>query len=562
MSSLENEKVRIFYGVGINSKKAHGKLRFYEETSSPVSENGGARDASQANARSPKEEKTRFFDALNKAVERTKKTASIARHEIGEDEAQIFEIHAMLLEDEDFLESVISGIDSGLSAEASVAKSAESFYLQIRALGDEYLSARASDIKDIAGGILFELGKSKEGIQALAENGDEKYILVAKDLTPSQTVRLDKNKILGFITFSGTPTSHASILAKAMGIPAVVGADKIPSEHNGKYCLLDGATGKIVVEPSESERQEFLDAFTKEKRIDSEHDKYMRALLKTPAVTRSGHKVMIYANVGSKLEIDGALLNGAEGIGLYRSELSYLEKISPPTEEELYSEYRYVVEKMQGRRVIIRTLDIGADKQAPYFGIEKEENPSLGFRGVRYCLENKELFLTQLRAILRASAHGRVSIMIPMISTLDEVKRTKGLIKESMKELDARTQKYDKKIELGIMIETPASAIMADELSKEVSFFSVGTNDLIQYTVAADRQNGRVAHLTDEVDAVLRLISFAADAIHENDGWIGVCGEMAADLRYTQELVSAGVDELSVSVPHLLGIRQKVCDCK
>ena len=271
---------------------------------------------------------------------------------------------------------------------------------------------------------------------------------------------------------------------------------------------------------------------------------------------------MIYANIGAKNEVDGALLNGAEGIGLYRSELSYLSRRAQPTEDELYSEYREVVEKMQGRRVIIRTLDVGADKQAPYLGIEKEENPSLGFRGVRFCLENKNMFLIQLRAILRASAHGRVGIMIPMISTLDELRRTRLLIKEAMDELLLRGQGYDKSIELGIMIETPASAIMADAFAKEVDFFSVGTNDLLQYTLAADRQNSKVSHLTEEAEAVLRLIKNAAEAIHENDGWIGVCGEMAADLRYTQELVSIGVDELSVSPPYLLGIRHKVCDSK
>ncbi len=569
MSSLGKEKGLVYFGVGINSKKAHGKLKFYDEISNPVSKKDAFSYVVGKDAPSIEREKQRFFAALEKTVEKTKKTAALAREEIGEDEAQIFEIHAMLLEDEDFLESVLRELEKGISAEEAVSKSAESFCMQLRALGDEYLSARASDIKDVSGGILIELGArgSVQGQGKTVREGQdfedgEQYILVAEDLTPSQTVRLDKNKILGFVTFSGTPTSHASILAKAMGIPALVGSEKIPREHNGKYCLLDGTAGKITVAPSRDEIDEFLKVCNQEKRIDSEHDKYMRSLLNTPAVSRSGHKVMIYANIGAKNEVEGALLNGAEGIGLYRSELSYLTKTAPPTENELYFEYREVVEKMQGRRVIIRTLDIGADKQAPYLGIEKEENPALGFRGVRFCLERKELFKAQLRAILKASAHGRVSIMIPMISSLDEIRRTKALIKEAMKELDMRAEKYDKGIELGIMIETPASAIMADVLAKEVGFFSVGTNDLSQYTVAADRQNSKVSHLTEEAEAVLRLIGYAAEAIHENDGWIGVCGEMAADLRFTQELVSIGVDELSVSPPYLLGIRQKVCDSK
>lgn len=565
MSSLENKKESVYFGVGINAKRAHGKIRFFEEITAPVSENEQISGKEGYASNSREAEKHRFYSALKKTSEKTKKTAEIARAEIGVDEAQIFEIHAMLLEDEDFLESVESCIESGLCAEEAVKKSAEKFYLQLRSLGDEYLSARASDIKDISGGILLELsgtaGKDEKRLDG-EENGNERYILVAEDLTPSQTVRLDKNKILGFVTFSGTPTSHASILAKAMGIPAIVGADRIPREHNGKYCLLDGAMGKITVSPSEKEKREFQKAFDKEKRIDSEHDKYMRSLLNTPAVTRSGHKVMIYANIGSREEVDGALLNGAEGIGLYRSELSFLSKSSPPSEDELYLEYLEIVSKMQGRRVIIRTLDIGADKQAPYFGIEREENPALGFRGVRFCLENKSIFLSQLRAILRASAHGRVSIMIPMVSSIEEIRKTKELINIAMEGLDMRAQKYDKEIELGIMIETPSSAIMADVLAKEVDFFSVGTNDLLQYTAAADRQNARVAHLTEEAEAVLRLIKHATEAIHENDGWIGVCGEMAADLRYTQDFATIGVDELSVSTPYLLGVRRKVCDSK
>ena len=561
MSSLDKSKRSVYFGVGINSKKAHGKIKFYDETPISVSKNNDFFRENIETVRSLEVEKSRFVSAIKKTAEKTKKTAEIARAEIGEDEAQIFEIHAMLLEDEDFLESVMAEINKGASAEAAVKSSAEKFYLQLRALGDEYLSARASDIKDISGGILLELGGAvTNGKRDYDDN--EQYILVADDLTPSQTVNLDKNKILGFITFSGTPTSHASILAKAMGIPAIVGVNKIPREHNGKYCLLDGASGKITISPSDEERQKFLNSCNMQKRIDSEHDKYMRSILNTPAVTRSGHKMMIYANIGSKNEIDGALLNGAEGIGLYRSEMGYLSRAIEPTEEELYLEYREIVEKMQGRRVIIRTLDIGADKQAPYFEIEKEENPSLGFRGIRFCLENKELFCTQLRAILRASAHGRVSIMIPMVTTLEEIKRTKTLIKESMASLDMRAQKYDKEIELGMMIETPAAAILADEFAKEVSFFSVGTNDLLQYTTAADRQNNRVAHLTEEAEAVLRLIAHASNAIHENDGWIGVCGEMAADLRYTQDFATMDIDELSVSTPYLLGVRQKVCDSK
>lgn len=541
---------RIFKGIGVNSKKASGKLKILDLELSYTN--------TQGKRLSRDDEKSRFLEAVSSAVEHTREIAKRAKETLGVSEAQIFEIHAMLLEDEDFIETALAEIDAGTSAEEATAKSGEKYSRLICSLGDEYLSARATDIKDICASIIDSLRKKTEN-----EGGDsEPYILVARDLTPSQTVKLDKSKILGFVTFGGTPSSHTSILARAMGIPAIVGVGEIPLDFNGKTALLDGGKGTLTISPSREEESSFLSQMRYEDKIAIEHDKYMRSLLNTPAVTRGGHRVMIYANIGDSSEVEGALLNGAEGIGLLRSEFLYLSRSTYPSEEELFCAYKEIVNKMQGKRVIIRTLDIGADKRIDYFNLENEENPALGYRGIRLCLDRNDIFKTQIRAILRASAYGRIGIMIPMISTLGELKRTKELIKESKDELRREGIPFDEKIELGIMIETPASAIISDLLAPEVSFFSVGTNDLAQYTLAVDRQNSRVSKICEENEAVLRLIKLSTDSIHKEGGWIGICGEMAADLSLTQSLIDIGVDELSVSAPYLLGVRGKVCDSK
>ncbi len=541
---------RIFKGIGVTSKKTLGKLKFldYDNVTKPRQEVKAGK----------KEEKARFLSAVSSTIERTKETAKKARETLGENEAQIFEIHAMLLEDEDFLESALLEIENGSTAEEATSKSSEKYSMLIRSIGDEYLSARASDIKDICLGIIDTLSRKTEK----DEDGEEPYILVAKDLTPSQTVRLDKSKILGFVTFEGTPSSHTSILARAMGIPAIVGIGEIPSELNSSFALLDGSKGRLVISPPKDEIDSFQSQMQYEDKIAKEHDKYMRSLLNTPAVTRGGHRIMIYANIGDKSEVEGAILNGAEGIGLLRSEFLYLSRTTYPSENELFETYKQIVTKMQGKRVIIRTLDIGADKQIPYFELESEQNPALGYRGIRLCLDRIDVFKTQIKAILRASAYGRIGIMMPMISTQGEVKASKEIINEVKNELREKGVAFDENIELGIMIETPASAIISDLLAKEVSFFSVGTNDLTQYTMAVDRQNSKVSAICEENEAVLRLIKMATDAIHKEGGWIGICGEMAADLSLTQRLANIGVDELSVSAPYLLGVRGKVCNCK
>lgn len=546
---LLNTGSRIFYGTGITNGKAYGKLRFLNSEQS----------MDIGDKKSPAEEEKRFKSAIEKTVQETRTLAKRAKSTIGESEAQIFEIHAMLLEDEDFNDTVISEIRGGKIAEEAVLESAKKYAQVLRSLNDEYLSARASDIEDICKGVIDTLSQKKNNVSL----DDEPCILVANDLTPSQTVRLDKSKILGFVTFEGSPSSHTAILARAMSIPALVGVGNIPGSYNSKNALLDSESGTLIVAPSETEILEFEKKRAYENKIAKEHERYLRSIMNRPAVTKSGHKVLIYANVGAEAEIEAALLNGAEGIGLLRSEFLYLSKSEYPTEDEMLLVYKDIATNMQGKRVVIRTLDIGADKQIPYFGLEREENPALGYRGVRICLDRVDIFKSQLRAILRASVYGQISIMIPMITSVSEVEKCKQILNECKQELKKEGRLFDEKIEFGIMIETPAAAIMSEDLAKEVDFFSVGTNDLTQYTMAADRQNARVSKVCEENrEAVFKLIKMSAEAIHQNGGWIGVCGEMAADLSLTQRLVDIGVDELSVAVPYLLGVRGKICACK
>ena len=544
----------LFRGVGITTKKASGILRFYRTESPPPS-------IGQKPSRSQEER-------LKCAIEETKKTLSLlqqrARLGAGEAEAQIFEIHAMLLEDEDFQDALRLQLTSGESAENAVSEAVRQFSDQLLATNDDYLAARVADLRDIEGQLLDQLSGNVPSLPTYgADASAERYILVADDLTPSQTVLLDPDKILGFVTFGGTPNSHTAILARAMGIPALVGVGALPDHLDKRFALLDAEAGMLTVSPSPSQIAEFEQKKKEETELAREHDRYLRSLINKPAVTRSGHKMLIYANVGSDKEVNGALLNGAEGIGLFRSEFLYLSLNQYPDEETLYASYRAAVEQMGGKRLIIRTLDVGADKQIPYFELPKEENPALGFRAVRICLAREQIFKTQLRAILRASAHGTTSVMIPMIVSVEEVRDCRRLLEECKTELQQEQKSYDANIEFGIMIETPAAAIMCDELAEAVDFFSVGTNDLIQYTLAADRQNPALDALCERNrEPILRLIGHAAEAIHRHGGWIGICGELAADLRLTQRFADMKIDELSVSVPYLLGVRERVIECK
>ncbi len=541
----------VFKGIGISNGKVRGKIKFYNKEVRKTT--GGIRG-------NKKQELERLDSARKRASEHIKALEKRALATLGEKEAQIFEIHAMLLEDEDFIASIVGEINGGKSAEEAIRITAKAYGEMLGALGDDYLAARQADIQDISAQLIKFLSGDVSVIQ---EKESEPYILVASDLTPSETVQLEASKILGFVTFGGTPSSHTAILARAMGIPALVGVGKIDYQYDGEEALLNAEKDTLIISPTEKEIQLFERERQEYNKIAKEHELYLRSVMNKPAVTRSGHKIMIYANIGSESEVASAISNGAEGIGLLRSEFLYLAKKDYPSEEELFSVYRDVAIKMQGKRVIVRTLDIGADKQIPYFDIPKEENPSLGYRAIRICLDRRELFKTQLRAILRASKFGRLSIMLPMIVSVEEVKESKALLEECKAELLTQGEGFDTKIELGVMIETPAAAIMSEVIAKEVDFFSVGTNDLTQYTLAADRQNPRVTHICDNnIEPVMRLIKTATDAIHRQGGWIGVCGEMAADLSLTQQLATIGVDELSVSVPYLLGVRGKVSECR
>lgn len=540
-----------YKGVGITNGKVKGRIRFLE-TDSETGE-----DVKISVDR--KGELKRFERGLKVAKEEIKTLERKALITLGQKEAEIFEIHAMLLEDEDYVSSIREEIEKGSSCESAIKKSSELYSRLLLALDDEYLSARANDIKDIS----MQLLRAIKGKRELAEWENEQYILVASDLTPSQTVGLDSAKILGFVTFGGTPSSHTAILARSMGIPALVGVGIVDRKYDGEFALLNAERGSLTVSPDKKQLEAFEKELSAYNKIAKEHDMYLRSIMNKPAVTRSGHKIMIYANIGNGSEVASALSNGAEGIGLLRSEFLYLSKSQRPREEEIFSSIRDIAIGMQGKRVIIRTLDIGADKKIPYLPQPSEENPALGYRGIRVCLKERELFKEQIRAILRASAYGSISIMLPMIISVSEVRQAKSIIDECKSELRGEKIAFDEKTELGIMIETPASAIMSEELAREVDFFSVGTNDLTQYTLAVDRQNPLVSSLCeDNTEAVFRLIKMSADAIHENGGWIGVCGEMGADLSLTQRFADIKIDELSVSVPYLLGVRGRVSECK
>ncbi len=549
--------MKIFSGTGIGAKKATGTLRFLNKTSNGI---GNSEIYTFKNEfTTVKNEEKRLNEAIKKVKKSLEKTIKKAKNDIGDEESRIFEIHLMLLEDEDLIESIKFELSQGKNAENASLEAGKKYADMLRALNDEYLSERAKDINDI----INQLVKALQGDEGAEFINTSPYILVAEDLSPSETVMLDKEKILGIVTFFGTPSSHTSILARAMGIPALVGVGEIDGKYDGKFSLLDSEKGELVINPTENEILLFKEKEKEENRIAKEHESYLKELINKPAISKNGHRVLIYANIGSEREAEGALLNGAEGIGLLRSEINYLTFDRYPSEDELFISYKEAISSMKGRRVIIRTLDIGADKQISYFNIPKEENPALGYRGIRISLDRKEAFKVQLRAILRASVFGKASVMLPMIVSENEVIKCKALLEECKNELFDENYEFDSKIELGIMIETPASAIMSDVLAKHVDFFSVGTNDLTQYTLAIDRQNPKVSHIAEEnKEAVLRLIAYSSEQIHKNGGWIGICGELGADLTLTQKFVDMKIDELSVSSPYLLGVRKRVGECE
>ena len=492
--------------------------------------------------------------AKEKAIAQLSEIYDKALAEVGETHAQIFEIHMMMIEDDDYNESIQNIIKTqSVNAEYAVAATSDNFSEMFASMDDAYMQARASDVKDISNRIIACLTNEEEQSGA----ADEKMIICADDLAPSETVSLDKERVLAFVTAFGSSNSHTAILARNMNIPAIinVGADFLKALKDGVKIIVDGHKGDIIVDPDEKTEKEYL-----AKQADDIRRKNLLQELKgKDNITKDGTKVKIYANIGGVDGIGAVLANDAGGIGLFRSEFLYLESNDYPTEEAQFAAYKKVLESMAGKKVIIRTLDIGADKQVDYFNLDKEENPALGYRAIRICLTRPEIFKTQLRALLRASVYGNLGIMFPMITSVKEVEKIKSILETVKDELKKDGIEYSDNIEIGIMIETPAAAIISDELAPMVDFFSVGTNDLTQYTLACDRQNAKLEPFIDtHHKAILKLIEIAAENAHKSGAWIGICGELAADTSLTETFLRMGIDELSVSAPFVLPLRETV----
>ncbi len=473
--------------------------------------------------------------------------------EVGESGAMIFEIHQMMLEDQDYLDSIDNIIKSqSVNAEYAVAVTADNFANMFAAMDDEYMQARAADVKDISERLITVLkGKNDDMSQS-----EEPVILAADDLSPSETVQMDKSKILAFITKYGSANSHTAILARTMGIPALIGID-YDEDINGKIAVVDGINGKLIINPDD----DILQKYKTKQHEEAVKKKLLNEMKGKETITKDGRKIKLYSNIGGVSDMPSVLSNDAEGIGLFRSEFLYLEKDNYPTEEEQFAVYKSVVETMAGKQVIIRTLDIGADKQIGYFNLDKEENPAMGYRAIRICLDKTEIFKTQLKALYRASAFGNVGIMFPMIISIEEVKKIKKIVEEVKSELSTIGISYGK-VELGIMIETPAAVMISEELAKEVDFFSIGTNDLTQYTLAIDRQNQKLDNIYDSHHpAILKMIKMVIDNAHKHNTWVGICGELGADITLTEKFVKMGIDELSVSPNFILPLRSCIRDC-
>ena len=498
-------------------------------------------------------EKERLVHAKEMSIAQLKEIYEKALKEVGETNAQIFEIHMMLIEDEDYNESIDNIIENQMvNAEYAVAVTSDNFASMFASMDDSYMKARAADIKDISNRIINNLSDEISVV-----NDSEKMIVCADDLAPSETVSLDKEKVLAFVTAYGSSNSHTAILARNMNIPAIIGVGEgfLSDIKNGVPAVVDGYTGEIYIDPD----NETLENMKKKQNDDIEKKKLLLELKGKENITLDGTSVNIYANIGSVDNIGAVLLNDAGGIGLFRSEFLYLESSDYPSEEVQFTAYKKVLESMAGKKVIIRTLDIGADKQADYFKLDKEDNPALGFRAIRICLSRPEIFKTQLRALYRASVYGNLGIMFPMITSVSEIAKIKMLCEEVKSELDNAGVEYSDNVELGIMIETPAAAIISDKLAPMVDFFSVGTNDLTQYTLACDRQNPNLENFCDtHHEAILRLIEMSAVNAHKHGAWIGICGELAADVSLTKAFLKMGIDELSVSPGYVLKVRNEV----
>ena len=534
----------LMQGKGVSKGVIKGKLYFFQRPDTTVE----MRQVEDVEA-----EKQRLAQAQETTVQQLNILAEKAREDAGEEIAILFDTHAMFVEDEDYVECILSCLEEeGCNAEYAVQMAGEQFAAMFAAMDDAYMQARAADIRDVSQRILNNLMGIVEG----GIDSEEPIILAADDLAPSETIQLDKSKILGFVTQSGSSNSHTAILARTMGIPAICGlGDALKAEYAGRVAYLDGETGSVVLDPDELTHAQIREKYNKQQEM-----KEILATMKGQEdVTLDGKKINVYCNIGSPEDVAAVLNNDGQGIGLFRSEFLYLAANDYPTEEEQFQAYKAVASAMGGKRVIIRTLDIGADKQVDYFDMKKEENPALGVRAIRICLNRPEVFKPQLRALYRASAYGKVAIMFPMITSVWEVKECKRACQSVMKELTAEGIPFDPETEIGVMIETPASIFIADELAKYVDFFSVGTNDLTQYTLACDRQANDLGKFYDpHHPAVLRALKMAADAAHNAGIWIGICGELGADLSLLPTFLALGIDELSVTPNAVLPLRAAI----
>ena len=536
--------MQIYNGKSVFGGIAIGKISVYQKKEQQVK---------RVKIDDPEQEMARYEKAKAEGIKQLQGLYDKALREVGEANAAIFEVHQMMMEDDGYNESVENIIRSqGVNAEYAVATTGDNYAQMFSAMDDDYMRERAADVRDISERLLTILNGEETG----AVDADEPKIIVAEDLAPSETVQLDKDKVLSFVTVKGSLNSHTAILARTMAIPALVNTSvSLESEMDGRLGIVDGADGTFYVDPDE----ETLAEMKKRQEEDLSRKQLLLTLKGKENVTLDGQKVMLYANIGNIKDLATVIQNDAGGIGLFRSEFIYLEKEDFPTEEEQFQIYRQVAQTMAGKRVIIRTLDIGADKQCDYFHMEHEENPALGCRAIRICLTRPEIFKTQLRALFRASAFGKIAIMYPMITSVQEVRKIKEIVEEVKAELTSQGVEFNP--EQGIMIETPAAAIISDDLAKEVDFFSIGTNDLSQYTMAIDRQNPQLDLFFDpHHPAVLRMISLVMENAHKAGIWAGICGELGADQSLTKEFLAMGVDELSVSPGSILPLRKIILE--
>lgn len=535
----------ILHGKSVYNDICIGKISFFKRNESIIK---------RIKVQDSDSEIERFHNAKKLAVEQLSQLHKKMIKSVGEADAAIFEIHQMMLEDLDYCDSIENIIKSQkVNAEYAIGVTADNFSDMFLAMDDEYMRGRAADVRDVSERLINVLNGVDNNI---IDDSDQKYIIAADDLAPSETVQLDKSRVLGFILKNGSASSHTAILARSMGIPAIIGiGEQLLEEYDKADCIVDGFTGTIYIEPDKDTMK-----IMKEKQLEADRQKRLLLELKgKDNVTIDGTKINIYANIGSPADVAKVLYNDAGGIGLFRSEFLYLENDDFPTEEQQFAAYKQVAENMAGKKVIIRTMDIGADKQADYFNLKHEDNPALGYRAIRICLTQTDIFKTQLRALYRAAMFGNISIMYPMITSVEEVIKIKEIVSEVKEELTAQGIPFKDDVETGIMIETPAAAIISDELAKEVDFFSVGTNDLTQYTLAIDRQNRMLEPFCNtHHKAVLKLIRMAADNAHKEGKWIGICGELGADITLTEEFLKMGIDELSVSANMVLKVRDKV----